>query len=150
MACYAVTWYNKHVMRNRGQGKPFERGNTPVWKDKACGMNHAGCEKCHPGWGTSKGRKGVPPKPIDEYLWPKNQQSGRTARIKRKLIGKGILKERCASCGLGARWRNEPLVLQLNHIDGDSANWRPENLEILCPNCHTQTSTYAGRNARKV
>jgi len=52
----------------------------------------------------------------------------------------------CSECGLHAMWNNKPLKLHLDHIDGDRKNNRIDNLRLLCPNCHTQTSTYAGRN----
>lgn len=37
-------------------------------------------------------------------------------------------------------------ILEVNHIDGDGSNHRPENLEVICPNCHAMTSSYRGRN----
>lgn len=53
--------------------------------------------------------------------------------------------ETCSKCGLGAEWDNEPLVLQLDHIDGNSDNNFPNNLRLLCPNCHTQTPTWGSK-----
>ncbi|MET0426528.1 MAG: helix-turn-helix domain-containing protein [Actinoplanes sp.] len=53
---------------------------------------------------------------------------------------------RCAECDVGATWNGRPLTLQVDHIDGCFWDCRPENLRFLCPNCHTQTTTYAGRN----
>ena len=41
-----------------------------------------------------------------------------------------------------------PLVLQLDHNDGDNTNNLPDNLRWLCPNCHSQTKTFAGKNAK--
>jgi len=52
----------------------------------------------------------------------------------------------CLKCGQGELWNGEPLVLQLDHIDGDNSNNARENLRCLCPNCHTQTSTFCSRN----
>lgn len=37
-------------------------------------------------------------------------------------------------------------ILQVDHIDGDASNCRPENLRILCPNCHAMTPTFGNRN----
>lgn len=51
----------------------------------------------------------------------------------------------CAECGQKPIWNELPLVLQLDHIDGNSDNNFPENLRLLCPNCHTQTSTYSSK-----
>jgi Zn finger protein HypA/HybF involved in hydrogenase expression len=73
----------------------------------------------------------------------------RSATLKAKLIKTGTLEEICSKCGLGNVWDGEALVLHLDHIDGDHKNNLLENLRLLCPNCHSQTSTYAGRNNRK-
>jgi ssDNA-binding Zn-finger/Zn-ribbon topoisomerase 1 len=62
-------------------------------------------------------------------------------------IRKCILKEvgyKCEDCGL-TNWRDKPLTLELEHIDGDSSNNSRENLKILCPNCHSQTDTFRNR-----
>lgn len=56
--------------------------------------------------------------------------------------------EKCESCGIGAEWNNKPLTLQMDHIDGNSDNNALDNLQILCPNCHTQTHTWCGRNKK--
>jgi hypothetical protein len=55
---------------------------------------------------------------------------------------------RCAECGIGPLWNGERLVLHVDHINGDYADCRPENLRFLCPNCHSQTRTFAGRGKR--
>ena len=69
-----------------------------------------------------------------------------SSRLKRRLIAEGYLEELCVECGLGPEWNGKQLVLQLDHINGVNTDNRIENLRILCPNCHTQTSTYVGRN----
>lgn len=51
-------------------------------------------------------------------------------------------------CGLGETWEGKPLRLQLDHANGDNTDNREENLRLLCPNCHSQTETYYGRNKR--
>ena len=53
--------------------------------------------------------------------------------------------ETCVLCKIGPKWNGQPLVLQLDHIDGNSDNNLPINLQLLCPNCHTQTETYGSR-----
>lgn len=53
---------------------------------------------------------------------------------------------KCVKCGLGSVWNNEPLVLQIDHIDGNRKNNTFANLRLLCPNCHTQTPTWGRKN----
>lgn len=55
----------------------------------------------------------------------------------------------CATCGLKPEWNGADLVLQLDHINGDCCDDRRSNLRWLCPNCHSQTDTYTGRNRRR-
>lgn len=54
------------------------------------------------------------------------------------------------SCGNSGEWNGMSLTLQLDHINGANKDNRKENLRWLCPNCHSQTSTYAGKNCRTV
>lgn len=69
--------------------------------------------------------------------------------VKRRLIEAGMLVNECASCGQGSSWNGKPLVLALDHINGKKRDNRIENLRLLCPNCHSQTETFAGRNSKK-
>ncbi|TGB08283.1 HNH endonuclease [Streptomyces palmae] len=57
---------------------------------------------------------------------------------------------RCAGCGNSGEWRGASLTLQIDHINGDWLDNRPENLRYLCPNCHAITDTWCGRNRGKV
>lgn len=38
------------------------------------------------------------------------------------------------------------IPLEIDHIDGDYTNNSEDNLQLLCPNCHSLTSTYKGAN----
>ena len=51
----------------------------------------------------------------------------------------------CWGCGI-TEWNQKPIVLELEHKDGNSENNAEENLSLLCPNCHSQTTTYKGKN----
>jgi hypothetical protein len=64
--------------------------------------------------------------------------------LSRALLAIGV-PLRCALCGIGPQWNEAPLVLHVDHINGDPYDCRAENLRFLCPNCHSQTDTYAGR-----
>lgn len=74
---------------------------------------------------------------------------GETQQLRRALLEIGV-EHKCAICAVGTEWRGAPLVLQIDHLDGDRTNHRRGNLRFLCPNCHSQTPTYgktAGRSS---
>jgi len=54
----------------------------------------------------------------------------------------------CEVCSLES-WNNLPITLECDHIDGIHYNNRPENLRLICPNCHSQTKTYKNHNRGK-
>lgn len=54
----------------------------------------------------------------------------------------------CQICGIDS-WCDTPITLQIDHIDGDVLNNTPNNLRVICPNCHSQTDTYGNKNNRK-
>lgn len=70
-----------------------------------------------------------------------------TGRLKTRLLDQNLLIYKCYICGL-KNWLGSEISLQLDHIDGVSNNNSLSNLRLLCPNCHSQTETYAGRNKR--
>lgn len=64
--------------------------------------------------------------------------------LKRRLLAAGIKQDICEICGI-SQWCDAPLALTLHHINGDRHDNRLENLQLLCPNCHSQTDTFGGR-----
>jgi hypothetical protein len=65
--------------------------------------------------------------------------------LKRRLLGAGLKENRCERCGID-EWLGAPLSMALHHVNGDGSDNRLENLQMLCPNCHSQTENFAGRN----
>jgi predicted nucleic acid-binding Zn ribbon protein len=55
---------------------------------------------------------------------------------------------KCSRCGISS-WCDEDIVLELEHKDGNSSNNQKDNVCLLCPNCHSQTETYKGKNRGK-
>jgi hypothetical protein len=68
-----------------------------------------------------------------------------TFKLKKRLLKEKILKNECNICGI-TEWNKKPISLQLDHIDGNGHNHKLENLRLICPNCHSQTETYCGKN----
>ena len=67
----------------------------------------------------------------------------RRSRI--RLVLTHLRGYKCECCGI-SDYNNKRIVLQVDHINGDPYNDCPENLRLICPNCHSQTSTFAGAN----
>jgi DNA-binding CsgD family transcriptional regulator len=84
--------------------------------------------------------------PIEELLCS-GMYRGRY-HLKARLIREGLKAERCEGCGL-VDWQGDPITLALHHVNGVRDDNRLENLQLLCPNCHSQTDTFAGRNLRR-
>lgn len=90
------------------------------------------------------GRSG--PRPLDEIL-----VAGSTyprGHLKRRLYDAGLKTRSCELCGQGEVWRDRPMALILDHVNGDSTDNRLENLRIVCPNCAATFETHCGRKNR--
>jgi Zn finger protein HypA/HybF involved in hydrogenase expression len=57
-------------------------------------------------------------------------------------------ENKCNKCGLD-KWLDENIILELEHKDGDNKNNDRKNLEMICPNCHSLTQTWRGRNKKE-
>ena len=72
----------------------------------------------------------------------KEGQRQKTDKIKRALLEIGR-EHKCAECGLDPEWNKKPLTLQIEHKNGNNLDDREDNLDFLCPNCHSQTPHYS-------
>ena len=75
-------------------------------------------------------------------------------RLKQGLVtNRGVMRKvfirefghKCFECGLSS-WRDHPIPLEIDHIDGNAGNNSYTNLRLICPNCHGITTTWKGRN----
>ena len=85
--------------------------------------------------------------PLNEILVD-NSKYNNNYRLKIRLIKENMLEYKCSgkNCVNIGIWLGKPLSLQLDHINGINNDNRIENLRFLCPNCHSQTETYSGKN----
>ena len=99
------------------------------------------------GWNINLKFKPFEGKKIEEIL-VKNS-TYQSYKLKKRLIAEGIKKSVCESCGQ-SEWLEQPIPLELHHINGNNSDNRLENLRLLCPNCHALTDSYRGKNKRKL
>lgn len=93
----------------------------------------------------TKGLKRVnQPIPLEDILTGKYKKVYKGSNLKDRLIKEGYKEHKCERCGL-SEWLGNPIPLQLHHKDGVHNNNRLENLELLCPNCHTLTDNFGGK-----
>lgn len=78
----------------------------------------------------------------EEYF--KNGAFYHSNSLKKNLIERGLKEYKCEICGI-KDWQGKPISLQVHHKDGNHFNNNLDNLQLLCPNCHSQTDTYAGK-----
>ena len=79
--------------------------------------------------------------PLEQLLGGRRQRT----HLELRLIAAGLKEDRCEVCGL-SEWRGAPLSLAPHHVTGDGHDNR---LKLPCPNCHSQTDNFAGRNIRR-
>ena len=73
-------------------------------------------------------------------------KSGKGNKTNASTYLKRFVDYKCSCCGL-VDWQGKTISLQLDHIDGNNKNNTIENVRWLCPNCHSQTSTWGFKNA---
>ena len=87
-------------------------------------------------------------RPLELILVENSDYVNRT-HLKLRIIDEEIIEHKCQECGITDEWNGKQIILQLDHINGVNDDNRIENLRFLCPNCHSQTETYCGRNLIK-
>tara|TARA_R110002124_G_C8757563_1_gene498827 strand:+ start:107 stop:703 length:597 start_codon:yes stop_codon:yes gene_type:complete len=121
----------------------------PAIKDR----NRKGVKKAHtegkmPGFNDAQRQKSIDTKKSNAITNFSNElvdsSSLSNGAIKRHLYSLGVL-QCCSECKLDT-WNKKPLPLELDHINGKNTDNRIENLRLLCPNCHSLTDTWRGRN----
>lgn len=70
------------------------------------------------------------------------------ATLRRWFLKGNYIPYKCSICGI-SEWQGKELSLQLDHINGDNSDDRISNLRWLCPNCHSQTDTFCGKQSKK-
>ena len=65
--------------------------------------------------------------------------------IKDRILTQKLMEYKCLHCQIDS-WHGQILALELDHINGNNKDNRLENLRFLCPNCHSLTDTFRGRN----
>jgi Zn finger protein HypA/HybF involved in hydrogenase expression len=125
---------------------PSKGGNINTLKRR---IKEEGIDISHIALGndSNKGKK-IPREPIPlEKVMTKDSTYSRSC-LKKRLLKQKLLKEECYICEMPPVWHNTNLVLVLDHINGVSDDHRLENLRLLCPNCNSQQSTFAGKRLK--
>lgn len=66
----------------------------------------------------------------------------KSSYLKKRLIDAGLKEDKCEICGCTNVWQGKSITLELHHINSDHFDNRLENLQILCPNCHSQQKNH--------
>lgn len=105
---------------------------------------------CKAAWDKAVRRGELTPRPWKIPIEDISVSDGTTRRchVRYRLLRSGLMKPCCQRCGL-THWLGEKLSLELHHINGIPDDNRLENLNLLCPNCHSLTPNYCGKNKKR-
>lgn len=82
-------------------------------------------------------------------IWDMLKENSRTTShyLRNRILKEGIKPWKCECCN-NTTWNEQPIPLELHHINGVHTDNRLENLQLICPNCHQQTDNYCSKNNR--
>jgi Zn finger protein HypA/HybF involved in hydrogenase expression len=136
-----LKWINENKPKNYMCLELKCKPSTLNYWLKEMGIEYKGIQN----W--SNGKK-FPEKWIHSSEYLKNGTIIHSERLKQKLFRDGIKTRECEKCGI-KKWNKIDAPLELHHINGDRHNNELSNLQILCPNCHAQTSNFGTKNIKE-
>ena len=94
-----------------------------------------------------RGKQNTKKRPEEILINHQNNIRTKASQLRRALLESGRLY-RCEAegCSIEGIWLGKPILLHVDHIDGDWNNCLATNLRFLCPNCHSQTPTFGAKN----
>jgi hypothetical protein len=100
------------------------------------------------GQAANKGKRPVNKKSWSEILVKSDSDYKIGTEILRRALVESGREYKCESCALKDTWNGNPICIQIDHINGNWTDNTPSNLRFLCPNCHSQTSTFGMKNVK--
>jgi hypothetical protein len=123
----------------------YRKAETRIWVCESCGF-----EEERTGWKNLQHRycsvicQQKHKVDLNYIGWLNGENTLHTHGTRRRALARRD-GYKCATCGI-SEWNGQTITLEVEHRDGNSENNHHSNLELICPNCHSQTNTYKGRN----